>query len=509
MSQGRPAAGSFDLVALEPAFLEPVLRTYLARQPWFRGDEFNARVVSKEILWRAGPPGHVISGGAGAAEAPAPGGAASPGLPAEPGPALVWALLESGGRSYQALVGICHESVIRGRCGERERALLGPLASGYVAYDALADAELCLALLEVASDRRAHASLVRPAGDEPSRVSYLVYDDRLLLKVYRRLRDPGPDPDVEVTLALDRMGFNHLPAPVFTWGREGRDLAMAQEFLVGGTEGWSLGLTSLRELYASAVATSAATADTRPVVETVAGAGGDFGAEARRLGEMTARMHLALAGAFGAEPGRPARWAERARAGLDALSGSGLLPGGLSLAPAFEVLERLAAVEDPGMAIRPHGDFHLGQVMRTAMGWFVLDFEGAPDYPTGGPPARCSPAWDVVGMLHSFRYAAATARRERGPEESESVADLARAWEQRNRTAFLQGYLSTRDVAALLPPRQASFETVLSAHSVEQAALEIAAAGGRSARGDLARRDLERLLVAAEAISAVGEAPAP
>jgi maltokinase len=420
----------------------------------------------------------------------------------------VWALLESGGRHYQALVGICHESVMSGRCGEREWALLGPLASGYVAYDALSDAELCLALLEVASDRRLHASLVRPAGVEPSRVSYLVYDDRLLLKVYRRLRDPGPDPDVEVTLALDRMGFNHLPAPLFTWRRDGRDLAMAQEFLVGGTEGWSLGLTSLRELFSSAVAAPAAAGETRPAVETVSGAGGDFGAEARRLGEMTARMHLALAGAFGAEPGRPARWAERARSGLDALSEPGLLPGGVSLAPAFEVVERLAALEDPGMAIRPHGDFHLGQVMRTAMGWFVLDFEGAPDYAIGGPPARCSPAWDVVGMLHSFRYAAATARRERGPEESESVADLARAWEQRNRTAFLQGYLSTRDVAALLPPRQASFETVLSAHSVEQAALEIAAAKGRSERGDLARRDLERLLVA-EAISAVGEVPAP
>lgn len=483
MSQRRPAAGALDLVALEPVFLEPVLRTYLARQPWFLGDEFDARVVSKEILWRAGSPG-------------------------DQGPALVWALVESGGRRYQALVGVGHESVTSGRCGEGESARLGSLASGYLAYDALADAELCLALLEVASHRHLHASLVRPAGDDRSRVSYLIYDDRLLLKLYRRLQDdPGPEPDVEVTLALDRLGFDHLPAPVTTWRKGGRDLAMAQEFLVGGTEGWSLALTSLRELYASAVTAVTGAGDPDPAGEAVTGAGGDFGAEARRLGEMTARMHLVLAAAFGTEPGRPTEWAERTRAGLHPLSERELLPAGASLGPALLAVERLAGVEDPGLAIRPHGDFHLGQVMRTATGWFVLDFEGAPDDPTIAPPVRCSPVWDVAGMLHSFRHAAATARRERGPEESESVADLARAWEQRNRAAFLQGYLSTPDVASLLPPRQASFEAVLSAHSVEQAAMEIVAAGGRSERDDLSGRDLERLLLAAEALTAPGATP--
>jgi maltokinase len=455
--------GAIDLVALEPAFLEPVLRTYLARQPWFEGDEEAARLSSRDILWRRA---------------------------GELGPALVWALVEVAGPRYQALLGVSHETAGR-RCGERDAALLGPLAGGYLAYDALADPELSLALLEVVSGGRERATLVRQVvGGERSRMTCLAYDDRVMVKLYRRLQaDPGPEPDVEVTEALDRVGFNHLPAPMAYWRREGRDLAMAQEFLVGGTEGWSLALTSLRDLYAGAAAPAE---EPPPTPEAVAGAGGDFGAEARRLGEMTARLHLALAAAFGVEPGRAADWAERARAGLARLAGKGGLPRATDLDGARSALDRMAGLEDPGVAIRPHGDYHLGQVMRTAMGWFVLDFEGAPEHLAGGPPARCSPVWDVVGMLHSFRYAAAEARRERGPEESASVADLARAWEQRNRAAFLQGYLSTPDIAALLPPRQASFEAVLAAHSLEQAALELDAPGAAD-RAVVAGEELERL----------------
>ena len=33
------------------------------------------------------------------------------------------------------------------------------------------------------------------------------------------------------------------------WSREGYDLAFAQRFLAGGSEGWALALTSLRDFY--------------------------------------------------------------------------------------------------------------------------------------------------------------------------------------------------------------------------------------------------------------------
>ena len=85
-------------------------------------------------------------------------------------------------------------------------------------------------------------------------------------------------------------GSPHV-APPLGWMQTTLDgiptvLAILSAYLRGATDGWLLAATSVRDLYASD-ATSAAEA------------GGDFAAEAHRLGEATAEVHRALAEAFG------------------------------------------------------------------------------------------------------------------------------------------------------------------------------------------------------------------
>src|ERR1019366_7489027 len=121
-------------------------------------------------------------------------------------------------------------------------------ADGAFWYDATLDPALDLAFLGVVTEGKESADRVRPVGVEQSNTS-LVFDDRLICKVFRRLQ-AGSNPDVEVTTALAEEGFAHVAAPVAAWRREGYDLAFVQQFLSGGSEGWAMALTSLRDHYA-------------------------------------------------------------------------------------------------------------------------------------------------------------------------------------------------------------------------------------------------------------------
>jgi maltokinase len=338
-------------------------------------------------------------------------------------------------------------------------------------FDGLSDPELGLALLHHVAPAQ-EATSVRPINAEQSNTS-LVYDERLILKVFRRLS--GSNPEIEVTLGLAQQGFPNIAEPVAVWRTSGDDLAVLQRFLAGGMEGWALALTSIRDVLDQGVDPSEA--------------GGDLAPEAQRLGVMTAELHVALAEAFGAEPADAARWADASAARVPAV-----LPAELDRATVMAAIERVRSVREAGMSIRIHGDYHLGQVLRIDDGWYVLDFEGEPSRPVEERRQPSSPLRDVAGMLRSLSYAAAVGLREHGTwtqgsrdldlvaglsgtaesQPGRGPVELAAAWEQRNRDAFLTAYLERLEGSPLLPADPESLLALLGAFELDKAVYELA-----------------------------------
>jgi maltokinase len=304
-------------------------------------------------------------------------------------------------------------------------------------------------------------SLASPA--EQSNTS-LVYGDAYICKLFRRLT-PGVNPDLEVSLALSGSGSKHIPE-LFGWIEtvlegESTTLAMLSEYLRTATDGWQLATTSVRDLYAEA--------DLHAYE-----VGGDFAAEAERLGVATASVHRDLAEAFGVT----SIDADQVRALADLMLGRldearaavpELTPYAGPIAAAFD---DLAAQDAPLAVQRIHGDYHLGQVLRTEVGWILLDFEGEPARPLAERRAPGHPLRDVAGMLRSFEYAAryllagplAAVAEDPAHEQREYRA---REWADRNRNAFCTGYTDAGG------PDPGAHEVLLRAFEFDKAVYEV------------------------------------
>jgi trehalose synthase-fused probable maltokinase len=105
---------------------------------------------------------------------------------------------------------------------------------------------------------------------------------------------------------------------------------------------------------------------------------------------------------------------------------------------AGEIPKRLTRLDlrphDTIERIRVHGDYHLGQVLKTPDGFVLIDFEGEPGRSLADRRRKLCPLKDVAGMIRSFQYAAETVHERVG-----SALDPARA-ASALRKAFLEGY---------------------------------------------------------------------
>ena len=390
-------------------------------------------------------------------------------IPGDPGLRHLLVTVSHGATSdcYQLFIGL------RARLPARLRhAQIGPY-EGMAAYDALHDSDLTRTLLDaIVADRTIGAlrfcripgaelawavesesgpdSLVLTG--EQSNTS-LVFGESAIFKVFRRVA-PGPNPDLEVATALAELGSTHIAEP-YGWVEtriEGATtvLAILSRYLRAAADGWALAATSVRDLYAWSGAAESAAVPTPG--RTPGEAGGDFAGEAERLGVATAQVHADLAEAFGVselEAEALRELAEQMFRRLDlAIAAVPELARYADLAG--DAFSSLAKLTEPVPAQRVHGDYHLGQVMRTQTGWVVLDFEGEPASPLAQRRARSSPLRDVAGMLRSFDYAAR--HQLLTHPERVSLAPVAGDWVRRNAEAFCAGYA---EAGGLDPARNA------------------------------------------------------
>jgi maltose alpha-D-glucosyltransferase/alpha-amylase len=361
----------------------------------------------------------------------------------------------------------------------------------------------------------------RAHADQSNSLAFL--DQRYVLKLFRRI-EPGPNPEFEIGRALTELGFGRIPAiagglEYLRPSLEPGTLAVVQNAIKHQGSGWDFTIDELRRYYERVAARVRGTAG-RDGQDRRDGLDGELSSlpasparpavpapfftslenwylsTATTLGRRTAELHLTLAEAPGpaftpetmdakvtAELAREMR--ADAENSLDLLyhqlgalndasrpMAESVLADRSSLLACFD---ELAAVRAGGVRIRVHGDYHLGQVLRTEEDFVILDFEGEPARPIAERRAKQSPLKDVAGMVRSYSYAAYAALfafTVNAPDEYAMLESWAETWQHWTAQAFLDGYVSTIGESPLMP-RNDVWQVLLRAFVLDKALYEL------------------------------------
>jgi maltose alpha-D-glucosyltransferase / alpha-amylase len=353
----------------------------------------------------------------------------------------------------------------------------------------------------------------RTGSAEQSNTSIL-YDAKYILKLFRRLQ-PGENPDTEIGRFLTETAhFSRIPPflgdiTLRQKNGEPTTLAMLQALIENEGDGWQWTLDELSHYYDSVAtlpppqdlgtpASFLASSDPPELAREQAGLYLDAAA---LLGRRSAEMHLALATpthnpAFAAEDFTTADMVASAdridaqlsltlaalKRGMSQLTDAAVDQAALVLSRRLELFARARAIASTtpsqcGQRIRIHGDYHLGQVLRSRGDYVILDFEGEPARSLYERRAKQSPLKDVAGMLRSFSYAAYAALNtfaQRRPDDAKNLEPWVTLWLNSVSTEFLRAYQLTINATnpSLIPqPHQA--QLCLAAYLLEKSLYEL------------------------------------
>ena len=349
--------------------------------------------------------------------------------------------------------------------------------------------------------------------------SSLVYGDRLLLKLFRRLEE-GVNPDLELGAFLtDTARFPHI-APL-AGSIDYRDpngasftVAVLQGFVRNESDAWSQTLDAVHRFFDRVLTRPG---DLPPEVVELPRKGlahlvdqeppalavevcNAYLELASLLGQRTAELHLALASSADSPEFVPEPFSELYQRSLyQAMRGLARrtfrllrskhkdLPEDARddvkslLVVEQEIMDRFRAIvgrKISGARIRCHGDYHLGQVLFTGKDFVIIDFEGEPARRISERRLKRSPLRDVAGMIRSFDYASQSVllNQMSGMVQKEQMSLLHRwagFWALWTSVRFLRSYLDTAGDAAFLPRSRNEVQTLLDVFLLEKAVYEL------------------------------------
>jgi maltose alpha-D-glucosyltransferase / alpha-amylase len=347
--------------------------------------------------------------------------------------------------------------------------------------------------------------------------SSVVYDKRLMLKIFRRV-EPGLNPDLEIgSFLTGKSSFRNVPplaGYVEYLDEHGAtsSLCMLQGYIANQGDAWQFTLQALAEYYGNAPQTDSLDATEipraplltlyrQPVPDKARRRIGAYLDAAALLGRRTAELHLALASAtddpdFAPQPFSEVDQRAFVNSAVQLLTANFDLLRRLKDAmpdhtrqEADKILDlediarrrfqRLTQLKSSAMVTRIHGDYHLGQVLFTGSDFVIIDFEGEPARPLAERRKKRSPLQDVAGMLRSFHYAAYAPLLQEGDAEKSSYKELkilggwAQYWQKWVSATFLNAYLEASGNAIYIPNAQEDLALLLDVYLLDKAVYEL------------------------------------
>ena len=390
------------------------------------------------------------------------------------------------------------------------------LRSALSNVDSGSDARPALRFLKTDSDltwsATSHITVEFPETEQSN--TSVILDGRYFLKMFRRpSAETNPDVEVASFLTVDA-GFTHSPCVTghvdfLPASGPPECLALISGLVPAESDAWTFTLEQNDGFWQRLFLSQKMLEVTPPTVDwSIASCGsplpddaeliGDFLDDAKLLGRRTAELHIALSSdpdcdAFRPEPAtvesiqcllatiRVEVESTRSMLELADLADpvSPDLPGRIQAAALAQLTEFEAAASDIACRqIRVHGDYHLGQILRTEDDFVIIDFEGEPDRLIVERREKRSALKDVAGLVRSLHYAACTGAAKLTPAlDDRSIPDNVTAWQNFwfgcSARVFLEGYLETATGQVFLPDSPAQTQQLLDLYLLEKVLYEL------------------------------------